>query len=213
MDKRPELFAALTLSESDAKLHAEILKDRSRRKLTEPVLCRPAEEADLERIMLIVRQARNSLKKHRVDQWQGVYPEASDFRASMDLGECYVLTYDGEVAAVFCLSDRPEPGYDAITDGKWAGEGRPYCTIHRAAVETGFRGTGLSDRVIEEAEALALGLGAAAVRVDTHRHNKPMKALLLRRGYRYRGNVLCAEPLHDPRRQAFEKLLIKDGTP
>ena len=206
MDRRPDLMQKLELSEKDAKLVEEIRKERARRKLTEPVLCRLASEDDLDDIMLMVRQARNSLKKHRVDQWQGVYPEAADFQASIDRGECYVLTHGVQTAAVFCLSAAPEPSYDAITDGKWRGNG-PYCVLHRNAVESSFRGTGMSDLLMREVERLAREQGAEAVRVDTHRHNESMKALLKRCGYVYRGNILCHEPKRDPRRQAFEKLL------
>lgn len=39
------------------------------------------------------------------------------------------------------------------------------------------------------------------------RHNGAQKKLLERHGYRFCGNILCDEPGHDPRRQAFEKLL------
>jgi hypothetical protein len=34
-----------------------------------------------------------------------------------------------------------------------------------------------------------------------------MKALLRRCGYQFRGHVLVEEPIFDPRRQAFEKVL------
>ena len=108
---------------------------------------------------------------------------------------------------MFCLSDKPEPCYDAITDGKWRCEGR-YCTLHRAAVSADFRGTGMSDMLISQAERLAREMGAESVRVDTHRKNKAMQGLLKRMGYNYRGNVLVgSEPGHDPARQGFEKAL------
>ena len=74
MKKRPDLFAAFEPDEADQKRIEHIKKLQNRRKLDEPLTCRKAEEADLPAIMEIVRQARNSLKKHRVDQWQGEYP-------------------------------------------------------------------------------------------------------------------------------------------
>ena len=206
LDKRPELLEKLKLSDSDAKLFAELQKERGRRQLTEPVSCRPAVEADMGEIMVIIRQAKNYLRKHRVDQWQGPYPEEADFRESMEKRECQVMTYGGRVAGVFCLASTPEAYYDALTDGKWRSDG-PYCTLHRNAVEASFRGTGMADHLMKAVETLARQSGAAAVRVDTHRHNEPMKALLRRSGYTYRGNVICDDPLHDPRRQAFEKEL------
>lgn len=208
MDKRPDMFEKLELSDkNDLKLLEEIKKERSRMKLTQPVSCRAAEAADLEDIMLIVRQAKNYLRKNRVDQWQGEYPDEKAFVDAMAQGECHVMLYGGRVAGVFCLTARPEPNYEAITDGRWRC-GDSYCTIHRAAVAAEFRGTGMSDMLINQAERLALEMGAQSMRVDTHRKNKAMQGLLRRLGYSYRGNVLVgSEPGHDPARQGFEKAL------
>ena len=207
MDKRPDLWEKRSLSDEDEALLSELMKERSRLRLTEPVECRKVTEADMEAVDLIFRQARNSLKKHRVDQWQGEYPNADAARADMERGEGYVMTYGGRTAAYFCLSPRPEPTYTGLTDGKWSREG-DYCVIHRSAVGSEFRGTGMADRMFAAAEELTRAMGVEDLRVDTHRHNEPMKALLKRRGFKYRGNILVhIEEGHDPRRQAFEKVL------
>ena len=206
MEKRPDLWDRAELSPEDQTLLSALQKERSRKKLTEPVICRPMEEADLPEVMLIVRQCKNYLKKHRVNQWQDEYPTEDVFRGDMARGEAHVLTYGGRVAAFFTLTSRPEPVYDLLTDGKWSRDGA-YCSLHRSAVEAEFRGTGLSDRIMAEAERLARELGAVSLRADTHRHNEPMKALLHRSGYRYRGNVLYPDEPSDPRRQAFDKVL------
>ena len=68
---------------------------------------------DMDEIMLIVRQARNYLKKHRVDQWQGEYPAEANFLPDINAGRCFVMTYGGAVAGFFCLGEEPEPDYDA----------------------------------------------------------------------------------------------------
>ena len=74
------------------------------------------------------------------------------------------------------------------------------------AIEARFRGTGLSDMLIDFADETAKAKGAECVRTDTHRKNKAMQKLLKRKGYVYRGNVLVSsEPGHNPARQAFEK--------
>lgn len=206
MDKRPDMFERLELTDKkDIKLVDQIKKERSRMKLTQPISCRPAVESDIEDIMLIVRQARNYLKKHRVDQWQGEYPTQDIFAADIANGECYAVTYGERLAGFFCLTEAPESGYDKITDGKWHGEGK-YCTLHRMAIEARFRGTGLSDMLVDFADETAKAKDAECVRTDTHRKNKAMQKLLKRKGYAYRGNVLVSsEPGHDPTRQAFEK--------
>ena len=207
MEKRPEMMKKFTPDEADAKLLAEIERDKTRLKLTEPVECRPAVESDLDNIMLTIRQARNYMKKHRVDQWQGEYPAETNIREDIARGDSYVMTYGGRFAGFFMLTDRPEPSYDALTDGKWYGNG-PYCTLHRSAVMAEYRGSGMADRMIAAAEQAAREKGAETLRADTHRHNEAMKALLRRCGFTYRGNILVSsEPGHDPRRQGFEKKL------
>lgn len=205
--KRPELFAAFQPDEADAKLIAEIERDAKRMKLTEPVECRKAVSEDIDDIMLTVRQARNYLKKHRVDQWQGEYPAEALLEQDIARGECYVLTYGGRVAGFFVLSTRPEPNYDDLTDGKWRSE-ESYCTLHRSAVMAQYRGSGLSRKMLGFVEELARQQGYFVLRADTHKHNKAMRNLLLDNGWSYRGNVLVfSEPYHDPRRQAFDKIL------
>ena len=207
MDKRPDMFERLELTDKkDIKLVGQIKKERSRMKLTQPISCRPATESDIDGIMLIVRQARNYLKNHRVDQWQGEYPTQDIFAADIANGECYAVAYGERLAGFFCLTEAPESGYDKITDGKWHGEGK-YCTLHRMAIQAQFRGTSLSDMLIDFADDMARAKGAECVRTDTHRKNKAMQRLLKRKGYVYRGNVLVDEAGHDPARQAFEKKL------
>lgn len=206
MDKRPDMFEKLEITDKkDLELLERIKKERSRIKLTEPVTYRLADEGDLEAIMLIVRQAKNYLRKNRVDQWQGEYPAERDILDAIAKNECYCAVYANRVAGFFCVTETPEQCYDEITDGKWRYDGK-YCTVHRAAVEASFRGVGVSDRIFEFCEEIAKEKGAEAIRVDTHRKNKAMYLLLKRAGYVYRGNVLVSsEPGHDPQRHAFEK--------
>ena len=205
--KRPELFRETPPTPAEQRLLDKIRRDRSRPQLTEPPVCRLAAADDLPAILAIAQQARNYLRRHRVDQWQGDYPNADTFRADIAAGTCHVLTYQGAVAAMFTLSRTPEPAYDALTDGRWRSDRDHAAVLHRNAVAADWRGTGMADHLMQAAEQLAREGGAHAVRVDTHRRNGAQKKLLERHGYRFCGNILCDEPGHDPRRQAFEKLL------
>ena len=207
-DKRPDMFAAFEpQTDEDRRLLRELERDRSRKKLTEPVRYRAATGADIPRILEIVENARESLRRFQVDQWQGEYPAAADFEEDIRLGQCFVLTHGEEIIAFFVLSTEPQENYDAITDGKWSAD-LPYCTLHRAAAAKEYRGSGAAQALIRCAEEQARIYGLKCIRVDTHRKNKPMQALLRDSGFRYRGNILVSsEPGHDPRRQAFEKIL------
>ena len=207
-DKRPDMFAAFEpQTDEDRRLLRELERDRSRKKLTEPVRYRAATGEDIPRILEIVENARESLRRFQVDQWQGEYPAAADFEEDIRLGQCFVLTHGEEIIAFFVLSTEPQENYDAITDGKWSAD-LPYCTLHRAAAAKEYRGSGAAQALIRCAEEQARIYGLKCIRVDTHRKNKPMQALLRDSGFRYRGNILVSsEPGHDPRRQAFEKIL------
>ena len=208
-ERRPDMMERFVPDASDEKLLAEIARDRTRLVLTEPVGCRLAEPSDMDNIMLTIRQAKNYMKRHRVDQWQSGYPDESMVIGDIARGEGHVMTYGGRFAGYFMLTDEPQAEYDLLTDGKWRTDGL-YCTLHRTCVAAEYRGSGMSDRLVAAAEALAREAGAQALRADTHRHNEPMKLLLRRSGFAYRGNIRIepeAERGHDPARQAFEKIL------
>ena len=210
MAKRPDMYERFVPeSELDRELVKRIKKESGRRTLTEPLTLRKAEEGDIPRILKITEDARASLRKYRVDQWQGEYPTREIFENDIRIGECYVICHGDEVAAFFVHSEREEPTYADITDGKWTAD-MPYCVLHRAAVAAEYRGTGVSAQLIKFVEQLTKDCGRRAVRVDTHKKNKPMQNLLREAGFRYRGNILInSEPGHDPHRQAFEKILKK----
>ena len=207
-DKRPDLFAAFEpQTDEDRQLLRELEKEKNRKKLTGPVTYRPAATEDIPRILEIVQDARESLARHHVDQWQGNYPDTARFEEDIRLNQCFVLAHAGETIAFFVLSTAPQENYDAITDGKWSAD-LPYCVLHRAAVAKEYRGSGASQALIRCVEEQARAYGLKCIRVDTHRKNKAMQTLLRDSGFRYRGNVLVdSEPGHDPRRQAFEKIL------
>ena len=207
-DKRPDMFAAFEPeTDEDRKLLAEIEKEKSRRQLSAPVTCRPAMIEDIPCILEIVEDARKSLARRQVDQWQGPYPDAARFEEDIRLGECFMMEHQDDAVGFFVLSTAHQENYDAITDGKWSND-NPYCALHRCAIAKEYRGSGASGAMIRCVEEQARAYGLKCIRVDTHRKNKPMQTLLRESGFRYRGNILVdAEPGHDPRRQAFEKIL------
>ncbi len=205
--KRPDMYEKLNLTDKvDRKIMSDIEKAEHRKPLTMPLITEKGRPEDIPQIMKIVDDARASLGRFNVDQWQGEYPEDKNFLSDMELGQCYVIRHGEDVAAVFALSIIPEPCYDGITDGKWSSDA-PYCTIHRSAVSGDYRGGEVARIMMAEAEKMAREWGYKYIRVDTHRGNKPMLNLLKDCGYRYRGNILVEECGHDPHRQAFEKVL------
>ena len=208
MERRPDMFEQFKPEEKlDLELLKEIQRDKTRLVLTEPVGYRPTEDADIPAMLAITKQAQSYLRRNKVDQWQDGYPNEAAFRIDMERGESYVLTYGNQVAGFFTLSSHPDACYDEITDGKWSSD-EPYCVLHRCAIDAQFRGSGLSDCMVEFVEALCRQHGRTVLRVDTHRKNKAMQSMLDRHGFQFRGNVLVRiGEGHDPRRKAYEKVL------
>ena len=76
------------------------------------------------------------------------------------------------------------------------------------AVENRYAGTGMADMVMGFAEQIAREQGAQSIRVPVHKKNVPMKKLLAKHNYRYRGNINLALTKDGlDLRQAFEKTL------
>ena len=212
MEKRPDMFEKLELNDKEDKILLQELKREAKCvKLTQPLSYRRAVASDFPDMLEMTEYARKSLKRLGADQWQGDYPNESDFAKDVERGESYIILHGEEKAAFFVLSERPDECYEHITDGKWSAD-IPYCVAHRAAVAEKYRGSGISHYLMDCIEELTRLAGRKAVRIDTHRKNKPMKALLKDHGYRYRGNVeVVTSPGCDCARQAFEKILKKSG--
>ncbi len=206
-ERRPDMYRKFEAqTKMDKELMKEIVKDEKRRQLTEPLNWRKAVNEDIPRIMEIVADAKQCLKRLIVVQWQGPSPTAERFEEDIRLDQCYVVCHGEETAGVLVLSLLEEPCYDGITDGKWT-EGMEYTVIHRSAIGGDYRGTEMAAYMMRAAEEITRNAGRRCIRVDTHRKNKPMLELLRNSGYRYRGNILVEECGHDPHRQAFEKIL------
>lgn len=204
-ERRPDMFASLSLSDEDKKLLSEAERDSVRDSLKGCAACRHMLEEDIPAVIAIAESAKRLLKASGIDQWQDGYPNEASFREDIERGGAYVLTVSGKVEAFFSLCAGPDEAYSEITDGKWSDD-LPYLALHRIAVSSEYRGCGLSDLIISSAEELTKKAGLKRLRADTHKKNKAMQRLLSRNGFRYRGNLLVrAGEGHDPRRMAYEK--------
>lgn len=208
MDKRPDMFAKLELTEkADIILLAELEAERAPKAPELVFDCRRAAEKDIGAIMVLAEEASAYLGAQGVDQWQDGYPGPEIFRYDISLEQGWIFTCGGEMAGYAAISMAHEAGYDDI-DGRWLTEGDGYAVVHRAMTAEKYRGTALAAEMFSLAEDLAAGSGKISVRVDTHRDNGPMHGLLKKLGYAYCGVILVGvKDGRDPRREAFEKLI------
>ena len=160
---------------------------------------RPSQYRDLPGLMAIFGEARGTIAQLGIDQWQNGYPSEAVITEDIAQGQSYVVEREGMVQGTFVLVET-EPAYDRIYDGKWKDD--DYIAIHRVAVKVACRGTGICRAIIGYAADRAKAMGRSALRIDTHQGNIPMRRMLEKNGFEYRGVICLAD---GSPRVAYEK--------
>lgn len=167
---------------------------------------RPAELHDFDTIMTLISHARAAIARLGIDQWQDGYPEPEVIKNDITQGIGWVFEVENKIAGYMVPLADPEPIYDQLQN-EWLQNDMPYLTVHRMAIDDGYRGTGLSMQMFAFAEKLAREKGLASVRADTHTGNLAMQRLLDKCGFTYCGDVSYPVTAGDPIRVAYEKRL------
>lgn len=171
------------------------------------MIFRKAAEADISSILSIIGQAQSYFKDNGINQWQNNYPNYSTVREDIISGRGYVLIVDNFIAGTVALSFDGEKTYRSIYEGQWLSDG-DYCVVHRIAVASGYKGTGLASAILRNVEDICLKKGSTSIKVDTHRDNSSMQKLLCKNGFAYCGIIYLEDKSE---RLAFEKVLKGAG--
>ena len=167
---------------------------------------RRANKSDIACIMDIIKQAQNYLKKQGIDQWQNNYPNLDTINKDIEKGNAYVLVANERILGTVAVIFNGEKTYDTIYQGGWLSHGE-YTTIHRLAVDSDYRGAGISSLILESIERMSLERGIYSIKVDTHRGNIPMQKFLQNQGFESCGIIYLED---GNERLAFEKVLGGD---
>ena len=160
---------------------------------------------DIDRVMVILGEARQSIGKLGIDQWQYGYPTRDIIKDDVVKGFSYVVRQeeDGEIFATFCLKEDEEPTYKEIYDGAWLNKGESFA-LHRIAICNVLRGKGMADKIIEFIIQKCRDNHIPSVKVDTHKGNLPMRKMLERNGFVYCGIIHLTT---GEERVAYEKIV------
>jgi RimJ/RimL family protein N-acetyltransferase len=143
---------------------------------------RSAEKGDLDAISDIFDAARLFMSESgNPHQWTADYPGRRDAKRDIRRGTQFVCTDEGKVVGCFDFEPGPEPYYRVLEEGQWLNK-FDYFVIHRFAVLHSGRGIGrtMLDWACHSSNN---------IRVDTHKDNVPMQALLRRFGFVRCGTV------------------------
>ena len=164
---------------------------------------RLAEKKDIDRIMQIIADARESIGRLGIDQWQYGYPTRDIVKEDIVLGRSYVVVENNEICATFAVMLHGEPTYKKIYCVAWISDGE-YLALHRIAIESNHRGHGIAEKIVAFLSDYANENGYTSVRVDTHQGNLPMRKMLEKNGFEYCGTIHLFD---GQERVAYERLV------
>ena len=139
-------------------------------------MIRKAVPADLDAVLSIYRSARSFMAASgNPTQWGDDYPHTELVIADIDCARLFVDEVQGRVCGVFMFAQEDDPTYARIKDGAWISS-ESYAVIHRVASDGSV--PGVFSRCLDFCRGQYPHL-----RMDTHKDNKRMQALLTKAGF------------------------------
>ena len=151
-------------------------------------MIRRATITDIEQIMSIVADAQLSLRELGIDQWQDGYPSMDVIKSDIASEVGYVYCIDDVVVGYAAIVLDGEVAYSQIPDSEWNTSSN-YVVVHRICVKRVCVKRGVAMAMMDYAAQLALSRGYMGFRIDTHRGNVRMLAMLEKLGFKYCGII------------------------
>ena len=159
---------------------------------------------DVEAILEIFDGAKAYLRGFNIDQWQNGYPDQEVVLADIHQGISYVAVNDEMVIGVITVTFDGEPSYDTVEGDGFSIDCDRYGVIHRIAVNTNSRNSGVSTFLLTSAEALCVEKNVHCLRLDTHTGNLAMQRFLVKNNFAYCGEINIVSD-GDTLRYVYEK--------
>lgn len=151
-------------------------------------MIRKATIEDIAEVMSIVADAQLSLRELGIDQWQDGYPSKSVIAEDIASKVGYVHCIDNKVVGYAAIVFDGEETYAQIADSEWNTTSN-YVVVHRLCVRRGYTKTGIAMALMDYASQMAIERGCTGFRIDTHRGNIRMLAMLEKIGFKYVGVI------------------------
>lgn len=165
---------------------------------------RLASIAQLQEIFAILTNCRIHLDAQGVPQWIDSYPSLPIIEEDIKGGYLYCAMSGSDCLGTVSISEAQEPEYRTVP---WKDALGKVIVIHRLAVDPPHQGQGLAGKLMDFAEAYALGYGYLSIRLDAFSQNKQVLQFYESRGYQKRGAVFF--PGRVPPFFCYEKDLLR----
>jgi ribosomal protein S18 acetylase RimI-like enzyme len=110
--------------------------------------------SDINKIMIIIKQAQEYLKQEGIDQWQNNYPNPEIIKNDIENKIGYVLVYNENIIGSVAVSFDGEKTYDYI-EGNWLSN-NDYAVVHRIAISSEYKGQGFASIMLKNIESMCL---------------------------------------------------------
>jgi len=170
------------------------------------MIIRLATLQDIPAIMVLITEVVPLMRASGNFQWDDAYPNAEVFTEDIRLQQLWVADIDGGIAGVTAITTEQYPEYaNAGMDIT-----QTAIVTHRLAVNVNFRGLGVAEALLRQAEVVAKDRGIAILRIDTNSNNKATRKLFPKIGYEFMGEIsLRFRP--NLRFYCYEKILTAES--
>lgn len=149
-------------------------------------MIRKAILADIKEIMNIIKETIVEMRAYGNTQWDDHYPREEDFLTDIQKGDLYVSERAGNLVGFACINKVEPAEYNGLP---WSSAQQETIIIHRMAVSPSYRRSGIGTELMTFAEEFALKNKIAYLKTDTYSINTKMKALFIKCGYKYVGEM------------------------
>ncbi|OOQ57197.1 GNAT family N-acetyltransferase [Mucilaginibacter pedocola] len=146
---------------------------------------RRATLTDIPAIMAIVKDVIPLMQAAGNFQWNETYPNPEVFVEDIALTQLWVAEIEGVVAGVTAITTEQYPEYEQA--GLDISE--PAIVTHRLVVSPHYRGQGIADALMQEAENEAVRRDIPLLRIDTNLENKAAQKVFIKAGYVLMGEI------------------------
>jgi len=140
---------------------------------------------DVPAIMAIIRRVVPLMRAAGNLQWDDLYPNPEVFSRDIEKQQLWVVEIDHSIAGVAAITKDQEPEYARVG---WDIT-EPAIVVHRVAVDPEFRGRGIAEALMRQAETVATERGITVLRVDTNTQNVATQRLFPKLGYTLSGET------------------------
>src|ERR1700756_3637353 len=140
---------------------------------------------DIPQIMKLIAGAVPLMRASGNFQWDDTYPNAEVFGDDIATGQLWVAEIDGQIAGVTAITTEQYEEYALVGMDIT----QTAIVTHRLAVNVNFRGLGIAEALLKQAEVVAKQRGITILRIDTNSNNKATRRLFPKMGYEFMGEM------------------------